>query len=265
MIVAAALVACVISSAAHTFRGSSSTLAFRTQRDPSPTKTKMRTLDELIDKKEPGIEVVRQWIGRAKAHVEVLSVDRTAGEKALLALQLTSRSPMGAIALETGGLLIDHGWVRVLGGGNSRLPRTIQEWNRLDGSNANPRLPGTILVADDVLGGFFALNGGGLKGARGHVFYYSPQTLEWEDVADSYSGWLSGIMMGNLDSFCEGMRWPGWQREVEIMSGDRAISVYPFLFTSGSNISTRSRKPVPIEELWGLYVEDFPTQLLRKR
>ena len=26
---------------------------------------------------------------------------------------------MGAIALETGGLLIDHGWVRVLGGGSA--------------------------------------------------------------------------------------------------------------------------------------------------
>jgi hypothetical protein len=225
----------------------------------------MRTLTELIDNKEPGIEVVREWIRKTKTHVEVLNVDRTAGEKALLALQVTSRSPMGAIALETGGLLIDHGWVRVLGGGNARLPRPVQVWNRLDGNNTKLRLPGAMLVGDDVLGGFFALNGNGLKGAQGHVFYYSPQTLEWEDIAGSYSEWLTGMMMGNLDLFYKGMRWPGWQREVETVSGDRAFSVYPFLFASGPEISARSRKAVPIEELWGLYVEDIPQQLLRKR
>lgn len=262
--VMAALIAYVIPSTAYTFCGSLSVPASLVQQGSTPANTKMRILNELIDKKEPGIEVVREWIRKTKTQVEVLSVERTAGEKALLALQVTSRSPMGAIALETGGLLIDHGWIRVLGGGNAKLPRTIQGWNHLDGSHANLRLPGAILVGDDVLGGFFALNGGGLKGERGHVFYYSPQTLKWEDVAGSYSEWLTGIMMGDLNSFYEGMRWTEWQREVEALPGDRAFSVYPFLFTPGPGIATRPRKAVPIEELWGLYVEDFPQQLLRK-
>ena len=43
-------------------------------------------------------------IRAAKNPVEELKVERSAGERALLALQVTSRSPMGAIALETGGL-----------------------------------------------------------------------------------------------------------------------------------------------------------------
>ena len=123
------------------------------------------------------------------------------------------------------------------------------------------RLPGTILVGDDVLGGFFAINGGGLKGAAGHVFYYSPRSLTWEDVAPSYSEWLVGIMTGDLEVFYEGLRWPGWRREVERLSGDRAISVYPFLFSAGEDIAKRSRKPVPLQELWTLTVEDLPKQL----
>jgi hypothetical protein len=61
----------------------------------------------------------------------VLKVDRAAGERALVGLQVTSQSPLGAIALETGGLLVDHGWIRVLGGGSPRLPRAIHEWNRM--------------------------------------------------------------------------------------------------------------------------------------
>ena len=231
----------------------------------STTNKKMRTLDELIDKREPGIEVVREWIRTAKNPVEVLSVDRAAGEKALVGLQVTSRSPMGAIALETGGLLVDHGWIRVLGGGNTRLPRAIHEWNRLGSGNASHRLPGAFLVGDDVLGGFFAINGGGLEGPSGHVFYHSPQNLVWEEIAPSYSEWLAGIMTGRLDQFYEGLRWPGWQREVETLAGDRAFSVYPFLFASGSDISTRSRKAVPVTELWDLYVEDLPRQLSRPR
>ena len=228
------------------------------------TRTQARGLDELVDMKEPGIELVRKWIRAARNPVEELKVERAAGERALLALQVTSRSPMGAIALETGGLLVDHGWIRVLGGGHERLPRSIHEWNRLV-RGSTQRLPGTVLVADDVLGGFFAINGGGLKGPLGHVFYYSPQSLAWEDSAPSYSEWLVGIMTGDLDAFYEGLRWPGWRREVEPLTGDRGISVYPFQFASGENISKRSRRPVPIQELWTLLVEEVPRQIGRGR
>jgi hypothetical protein len=219
-----------------------------------------RSLEELVDKRQPGIALVREWIRVAKNPVEVLPVNRADGERALVALQVTSRSPMGAIALETGGLLIDHGWIRVLGGGNKRLPRAIHQWNRM-ALGAAQRFPGTILVADDVLGGFFAINGGRLKGPLGHVFYYSPQSLEWEDVAPSYSEWLVGIMSGDLNTFYEGLRWSGWRREVEPLSGERGISVYPFLFAAGEEIAKRSRKPVPLEELWTLHLEEVPRQL----
>lgn len=221
---------------------------------------RVRGLDELVDRKEPGIELVRGWIRGAKNQVEELKVERAAGERALVGLQVTSRSPMGAVALETGGLLVDHGWIRVLGGGNRRLPRPIHEWNRMV-SGAAQRLPGTILVADDALGGFFAVNGGGLKGPQGHIFYYSPDSLTWEDVAPSYSQWLAWLMTGDLEAFYKGLRWPGWQRDVETLPGDRGISVYPFLFAAGEPIAKRSRKPVPLEELWALHVETLPRKL----
>jgi hypothetical protein len=227
---------------------------------PESQMPRTRGLDELIDKKQPGIELVRGWIRGAKNHVEELKVARADGERALLALQVTSRSPMGALALETGGLLVDHGWIRVLGAGHKRLPRSIHEWNRLGGKSPH-RLPGTIVVADDVLGGFFAINGGGLDGPMGHVFYLSPESLTWEDIAPSYSAWLNGIMTGDLEALYKGMRWPGWQKEVEKLSGDRGISVYPFLFAAGEDIAKRSRKPVPITELWTLYVEELPRQM----
>ncbi|MES4793482.1 MAG: hypothetical protein C4321_11330, partial [Chloroflexota bacterium] len=33
------------------------------------------------------------------------------------------------------------------------------------------------LVDDDVLGGVFALDGGGLESGRGDLFYFAPDTL----------------------------------------------------------------------------------------
>ncbi len=63
---------------------------------------------------------------------------------------------MGAVALETGGVLIDDGWVRELGGA-ADTSCNLALWNQRDGKL---RLPGALVVANDPVGGFFAINGG---------------------------------------------------------------------------------------------------------
>lgn len=213
--------------------------------------TNQRPLHELIERHEPGIDQINQWIREATNHVTVLEVARDAGERTLSGLQVTSRSPLGAMALETGGLMVDHGWLRLLGGGCSRQPRTLHEWNRPHPETQ--RLPGCCLVGDDVLGGFFAINGDGLKGAPGHVFYCGPDTLAWLDVAPSYSDWLIRVFDGDLELFYEGLRWPGWQRDVATLRGDQGFSVFPLLCTEETPMIERSRATVPIEELWTLH------------
>src|SRR5262249_12270888 len=77
----------------------------------------MRTLSEPIDRKEPAWPLVQEWIGDASVPVEVLPADAAAGDAALYATQVTTRSPMGAIAHEAAGIFIDNGWLRVLGAG----------------------------------------------------------------------------------------------------------------------------------------------------
>lgn len=220
-----------------------------------------RTLEELIDTAEPGIELVRQWLQSATNPVELLDVDAETGRRTLLALQVTSRSPMGALALASGGLLVDGGWVRVLGGGHARLPRTLATWNRLE--QPPHRLPGALLVGDDALGGFFAVNDGGLPGEPGQVLYFGPDTLRWDVVAPSYTDWLLFLFTGDLERFYRGMRWRSWREELVGLAGDRAFSVYLPLWAAGPGVEERSRRPVPIEELWGLHIVDWPEQLGR--
>jgi hypothetical protein len=219
---------------------------------PSPA---MRSLEQLIDDKDPAWPIVEGMLARAKNQVEVLPVEREQGERTLVSIQVTTRSPMGTIAYRTGGLLVDHGWVRVLGSGHPRLPKDLAGWNFPDGNPARARLPGAFLVADDVLGGFFALNGGALNGPRMNVFYFAPDALRWEDTHHGYTEFLDFLFSGDLEKFYSGQRWRDWRQAVEALAGDRVFDFYPMLSAwSDGGIESRSRKTAPIAEVWRAYV-----------
>jgi hypothetical protein len=223
---------------------------------PDPVR---RSLAELVATNDPALPLLQSWMESATNRVELLPVEPPAGERTLLALQVTLRSMLGAIAFHTAGLLVDDGWLRILGAGGSRLPRDLATWNGV--ATGTHRLLGAMLVADDALGGFFAINGGAFEGPAGHVWYLAPDTLAWEDLGMGYSDWVHWALTGDLAGFYESMRWPGWQGEIHTLDSSTGISVYPFLFTAGETIEHRSRRPVPIEELWGLHAIDLPKKL----
>lgn len=215
----------------------------------------MKGIHELICLDDPGWSRVQQWVGEASNPVDVLPPkDDRARELALLDMQVTTRSAMGAIVYETGGIFVDHGWLRILGSGHPRLPRSLPAWNaaRVPSSPGGP--PPFLLVADDVLGGFFAIDGGGLRLQPGKVCYFAPDTLSWECMGLGYSEFIVWCFSGDLEKYYLDVRWPGWQDEVAAVPGDRALSVYPFLFSAGPVIADRSRRSVPVNEIYQLHV-----------
>ncbi|MBN2193316.1 MAG: DUF2625 domain-containing protein [Polyangiaceae bacterium] len=215
-----------------------------------------RPLSDLINEAEHAWPSVLEMVQAATNDVVVLPDEANRGNETLERIQVTTRSPMGAIVHKCGGLLIDHGWIRLLGAGHPRLPRSLATWNYGDVDEPRERMAGALLVADDVLGGFFALNGGALSGAPGSVHYLPPDTLKWEDLGRGYTAFLKFLLTGNLAKFYEGFRWPGWEEECASLDGDRAFSVYPFLSAEGPPIEQRSRRPVPVEELWSLLADN---------
>src|SRR3954451_4419234 len=78
--------------------------------------------------------------------------DDTRGD-CLHALQVMTRSVLGAMAFHTGGLLIDHGWIRLFGAGHGPLP-SLAVANSLPAAES----PLLMLIGVDVLGGRFAIN-----------------------------------------------------------------------------------------------------------
>jgi hypothetical protein len=216
----------------------------------------MRSLHELIDDKEPAWPLVQQWISQASIDVEVLPAANADSEAALYATQVTTRSPMGAIVHHSAGLLIDSGWLRVLGaGGHPRFQRSLPAWN--DG-----RSSGYCLVADDVVGGSFALNDSAFGDDRGKIYYYAPDALRWEPCNISYSQLLVWAMSGELNRFYESLRWHGWEAEVGRLTADQGIGFYPFLFAEGPPLIDRSRRPVSVAEQYEMQI-DMQRQLER--
>jgi hypothetical protein len=215
-----------------------------------------RPLKELINMVDPAWPLVQEWVVTARNKVEALPADRRRGEEVLLHLQVTTRSPMGAIALETGGILINHGWLRFLGSGHERMRGSLLTWNPNGGMIESHLLKNAFIVAHGVVGGFFALNGGAFPGKLGTAFYFAPDTLKWEDTNKSYSDLLSWALSGDVGLFYQSMRWPDWENDISSLSGDRGISIFPFLFTEkGIPVSERSRRSVPLDELWRLHLD----------
>ena len=204
-----------------------------------------RPLVDLINHQEPGWDLVTEWIREGTNPVRVLPKTPVEAERALLAAQVTTRSALGAILYETGGLLVDGGWLRVLGSGSPLLSRSLMDWNQ-------GKLAGGLLVADDVIGGFYAINAGAFGSeSLGQVFYFAPESLEWQALDKTYSEFLQFCFSGNLEDFYDGVRWPEWQRDVPRLTGDQGVAFFPFLFfQEGKDVATSKRDVVPIAQLW---------------
>jgi len=207
----------------------------------------MKTLEDLLNQDEPGITLIREWVEAAENDCKLLPPSDKR-EQVLLDVQVTTRSTMGAIAYETGGVLIDHGWLRFPGSGHPQLPRTLPDWNR-------GRSDGLYLIADDAVGGFFAINGGALGNNIQNVYYWPPDSLDWESLKMGYTDFFSWSLTSQLADFYADLRWPSWTNDVAELPGDCCFNFFPFLWTKEGSVEGSDRRPVPIHEAFDLKVD----------
>lgn len=225
------------------------------------TAQTMKPLNELINTQEPGWELVQTWISEATNRVEVLPANSKKAEEAIYNTQVTTRSPMGAIIYTSGGILIDNGWIRILGSGSEKLNRSLPDWNKGKAYDDFGKGAPFLLIADDVIGGFFFLNGGGLGSNLGKVYYLAPDSLEYESLDLTYSDFLYFCFNNDLNQFYEGYRWKNWKKDITELNGNEVFSFYPYLWTEeGKDINKVSIRKIPIEEHYMLTL-DFRKQL----
>ena len=216
--------------------------------------TDLRSFEQLLNTDEPGWDLVQQWANEAANQIEFLPKTEQHAKDCLISMQVTTRSLMGAIIYETGGILVDNGWIRILGSGCERLPRGMHTWNWDRATTPDGRKPEAVLIADDAVGGFFALDGGRLGDGKGSIFYFAPDTLKWEDMERGYSGFLDWCFTGDLEDYYQGYRWSGWREDVAELDGNQVFQFFPWPFTKGTPLVDRRRAAITIEEVWGLFI-----------
>lgn len=172
------------------------------------------------------------------------------GAKEIAGLNFTEESVLGTIIANTCGIVADK-WIYVLGqscdehAGVADFPERIGQ-----------EFPDMLVVATDIVGGLFALNGGRFAEEVGKVWYFAPDTIQWEPLGFKYSEFIAWACQGNLSEFYGNVRWTRWERDAESIDGfNKGFSIYPFLWAKECDIETASKKAVPLAELVGMNMD----------
>ena len=204
----------------------------------------MRSVDELISKHASAIDMVRRWVDGAETECRILPPSDQR-EQVLVAVQIATDLPLGAIVYETGGILVNSGWLRYLGSGHTDLPRNLADWNASRGD-------GLCLVADDVVGGFFAVNSGAF-GEAPDMYYWAPDSLQWEPIGFEFDFFFRWSLTAALDDFYQHFHWSNWARDIaDALPTDHCFVFEPPLWNEQGALAESHRSTSPVADLYAL-------------
>lgn len=106
-----------------------------------------------------------------------------------------------------------------------------------------------LVVATDFWGGIFAINNGDFEGDETVIWYYAPDTLEWESLDIDYDHFVPWILCADFAQFHSSFVWDTFEETAQQMTDDDAILVYPFLWANECDIQSATKKIVPYIEL----------------
>lgn len=198
-------------------------------------------------------EELKKMFSDSNKNIKLIISKTNDGQNTLDILKITSKSALGSILFNTGGITVDN-WIRVLGSENQEN-RGLLSYNKINENGVANAIDKMLIVADDVVGGIFALNAGKFSDGIGDVWYFAPDTLQWESLEMKYSEFISWIVMGNINEFYSSLRWNRWKDDVSNLTFDEAILVYPFLWSNEVQIEKADKKIVPVEELLNINQE----------
>ena len=214
-------------------------------------QNKMQSIEELVNKKDPAWPLVQKWIDSAKNKIEILEVDSARAKETLYNAQVSTYSTLGGVIYNTGGIMIDNGWIRILGSGSAKITRNIADWNKGKTIKEFGDKPEYLLIADDAAGGFFAINYGAFGKDLKNIYYLAPNSLNWEPLNVGYGEFILFCFDSDLEKFYKGLRWNSWSQYIGNLEGDKSYSFRPYLWAKeGTDVNKCTRKLVGTEELF---------------
>lgn len=200
---------------------------------------------------DPAWPLIQAWSAEAANPHVLLPAEEATGIATLDSFPgITEWSALGALARRCAALIVDD-WLLVLGAGGMGYPG-LRELN----ASESGALDRALVVGVDVMGGGFAINGGGLGcGQPGEVCYLGPDTLEWMECDFGHAAFVQWALSGSIDQFYEDLRWAEWRTDVAALSPGQGIFAYPPPWTVEGKGPDVSRKPVPLLEAWGVVLD----------
>lgn len=210
--------------------------------------------DKLVECDDPGIAVVREWAGQAGANSsKVLPHVPDLAQRTLQHLGVTTRSILGALVHETGGVSIADGLIRLWGSGPER---SLLEANRLAALAAGRDLANILLVGDDAFGGLFAINGGGFgEDGSGEVFYLPANDEVWSSLDVGHADFVAWCLTGDLAALYGEGTWAERFSHLARPPFGQVLAAYPFAWTQVDWSGSVSLREVDANEHLRLRIE----------
>jgi hypothetical protein len=205
----------------------------------------------------PAWKQVNDWIQSPNNAIEVLPVDTARARFWLYSSGIDPTSTLASFICRTGGMLVDNGWIRVLGSGCVRMDRGVFDWNQ-DKCQFKPGNSGYLIVGDDVVGGLFAIKfTPGIRMEESPVYYFGANNLSWYPLGIDYPTFLKFCIEGNLNKFYADFRWTGWRNEIKSINVMQTISCFPLLWTKEGKDVAANRRVISMKAQWINYTPSF--------
>ena len=172
----------------------------------NPNTEPRKTAEELIypaeDQRWP---IVEDALKKARRPAVAYLATEEEGTAALVAVQVTNRSTIGAVVSETRGISLNHGWVWVLGAGEGG----IADLNNIEDPAAV--YPLKLLVGYDAIGGRLYMNTGFDEPTLGDIYYQPPHSDDLWGLGIGYTAWFMRTKDQALNRFYKGRRPRNWK------------------------------------------------------
>lgn len=160
-------------------------------------------------------------------------------------LVINEQSVLGQIVLNISQIEV-NGYLRVLGGDSiADLNEAVKKYYKGN----------KLIVAYDIFGGIYAIGNGDFGGDTRDIWYFAPNSLEWESLGINYPQFIAWICSENVKAFYIDFKWNGIEDIIKDTKNNQAIMIYPFLWANECNIETAKKTIVPLEELIAINAE----------
>ena len=205
----------------------------------------MNLIDEIISK-----------IKKSRNAVELI-INPNPTDEILNLIGITENSTLGTLLKYTNGILVKNKILRLFGSGSSDWTDSIKDWNNFPNKIVFDDIPsGCLLIGYDLYGGFFAINGGFFGKDLRNVFYFAPDSMQWENLNIGHSQFIEWCINGEVGKFYASFANDDLEDLVNKTKMGQCISFYPFLWSNeGKDISRTTKRVVPLREIWGYNME----------